>query len=52
MGELGATRAVEMPPGHVLTRLMASAVPAMAAISLDDADIESAVRRSPSDPKF
>ena len=46
MGELGATRAVEMPPGHVLTRLMASAVPAMAAISLDDAGIESAVRRS------
>ena len=36
LGELGVTRAVEAPPGHVLTRMLTSAVPSITAISLTD----------------
>jgi malonate decarboxylase epsilon subunit len=39
MGELGASCAIEAQPGHVLTRLMASAAPAVAAISLQDSSL-------------
>jgi len=46
MGELGATCAVETEPGHVLTRLLASAAPAVAAISLQDNGLAAAVRRA------
>jgi malonyl CoA-acyl carrier protein transacylase len=46
MGELGATCAIETEPGHVLTRLLASAAPAVAAISLQDNGLAAAVRRA------
>lgn len=46
MNELGATCAVETEPGHVLTRLLASAAPAVAAISLQDNGLAAAVRRA------
>jgi malonate decarboxylase epsilon subunit len=36
MAELGATCAVQLPPGRVLTDLLVSAVPAMASIALSD----------------
>jgi len=44
LGELGVTSAVETPPGHVLTRLLTSAVPSIAAISLTDNGFEAAAR--------
>ncbi|MFF3573781.1 acyltransferase domain-containing protein [Nocardia jiangxiensis] len=43
MGELGATVAVEMPPGHVLTGLVAGSVPAIHAIALAETGIERTV---------
>jgi malonate decarboxylase epsilon subunit len=46
MGELGATCAIETEPGHVLTRLLASAAPAVAAISLQDNGLAAAIRRA------
>ena len=46
MGELGATCAIETEPGHVLTHLLASAAPAVAAISLQDNGLAAAVRRA------
>lgn len=45
MGELGVTCAIETAPGHVLTRLMASAVPAVVAVSLEDDGLSNAARR-------
>lgn len=51
MGELGASCAIETQPGHVLTRLIASAVPAVAAISLQDSGLAAiAVRQRRSSP--
>lgn len=44
LGELGVTCAVEAPPGHVLTRLLTSAVPSITAISLTDNGFEATVR--------
>jgi malonate decarboxylase epsilon subunit len=46
MGELGATRAIETQPGHVLTRLLASAAPTVAAISLQDSGLAATARRA------
>ena len=46
MGELGATCAIEMPPGHVLTRLLSSAAPAVAAASLQESGVAAAVRQA------
>ena len=46
MGELGATCAIETEPGHVLTHLLASAAPTIAAISLQDNGLAAAVRRA------
>ena len=46
MGELGVTCAIETPPGHVLTRLLASAVPSVTAISMVDTDIAATARRA------
>ncbi len=46
MGELGATCAVEIQPGHVLTRLLPSAAPTIAAISLQDNGLTAATRRA------
>lgn len=40
--ELGATCAVQMPPGHVLTDLLATAAPAIGAVSTDDHDFRRA----------
>jgi malonate decarboxylase epsilon subunit len=44
LGELGVTSAVETPPGHVLTRLLALAVPSVAAMSLQDNNLRDAPR--------
>ena len=44
LGELGVTCAVEVPPGHVLTRLLTSAVPSITAISVTDDGFEAAAR--------
>jgi malonyl CoA-acyl carrier protein transacylase len=46
MGELGATCAIETQPGHVLTRLLPSAAPTVAAISLQDIGLAAAARRA------
>jgi malonate decarboxylase epsilon subunit len=46
MGELGAACAIETQPGHVLTRLLASAAPTVAAISLQDSGLAVAARRA------
>jgi malonyl CoA-acyl carrier protein transacylase len=46
MGELGATGAIETQPGHVLTRLLPSAAPTVAAISLQDSGLAAAARRA------
>ena len=46
MGELGATVAIETLPGHVLTGLLASAVPSVVAMSLDDDDFTVVARRA------
>ena len=46
MGELGATCAIETLPGHVLTRLLSSAVPTVVAISLQDSELAAAARQT------
>ena len=46
MGELGVTCAIETPPGHVLTRLLSSAVPSITAISMEDNDLATIARRA------
>jgi malonyl CoA-acyl carrier protein transacylase len=46
MGELGASCAIETQPGHVLTRLLPSAAPTVAAISLQDSGLAAAARRA------
>ena len=46
MGELGATCAIESQPGHVLTRLLASAAPTVAAISLQDSGLAATAGRA------
>ena len=46
MGELGATCAIETHPGHVLTRLLPSAAPTIAALSLQDIGIAAVARRA------
>jgi malonate decarboxylase epsilon subunit len=43
MGELGATCAIQMPPGHALAALAADSAPASRALALDDVGIERAV---------
>jgi malonyl CoA-acyl carrier protein transacylase len=45
LGELGASCAIETQPGHVLTRLIASAAPEVVAISLQDSGLAAAVRQ-------
>ncbi|MBZ3900361.1 ACP S-malonyltransferase [Streptomyces griseiscabiei] len=44
LAELGVTRAVQMPPGRVLARLMQAAAPGTRPIALDDAGIEQVLR--------
>jgi malonyl CoA-acyl carrier protein transacylase len=48
--ELGATCAIDTPPGHVLTRLLAPPAPTVTALSVDDDGIRAvtarAIRRS------
>ena len=46
MAELGATCAIEVLPGHVLTRLLPSAAPTVAAISLQDSGLEATAGRA------
>jgi malonate decarboxylase epsilon subunit len=46
MSELGATCAIETRPGHVLTQLLASAAPTLAAISLQDSGLAAAAQRA------
>jgi len=46
MGELGASRAIETEPGHVLTRLLPSAPPPIDAISLQDSGLAAAAARA------
>jgi malonate decarboxylase epsilon subunit len=43
MRELGATCAVQMPPGHALAALVARSTPSMYALALADDGIERAV---------
>ena len=43
MPELGATCAVQMPPGHALAALVAGSAPSMYALALEDDGIERAV---------
>jgi malonate decarboxylase epsilon subunit len=40
LAELGVTHAVQMPPGHVLARLVESADPAMCVLALEDSGAE------------
>ncbi|WP_319429888.1 ACP S-malonyltransferase [Mycobacterium sp. RTGN5] len=46
LSELGATCAIETPPGHVLTRLLASSAPAVNALSVDDDGIGTVAARA------
>jgi malonyl CoA-acyl carrier protein transacylase len=46
IGELGATCAIETQPGHVLTRLLPSDAPTVAALSLQDIGFAAAARRA------
>jgi malonate decarboxylase epsilon subunit len=46
MAELGTSCAIETQPGHVLTRLLPSAAPTVAAISLQDSGLAAAARRA------
>jgi malonate decarboxylase epsilon subunit len=41
--ELGATCAIQMPPGHALAALVAGSVPSMYAVALEDDGIERVV---------
>jgi malonate decarboxylase epsilon subunit len=43
MPELGATCAIQMPPGHALAALVAGSAPAMYALALEDVGIERVV---------
>jgi len=43
-GDRGVTSAVETPPGHLLTRLLASAVPSIRAYSVADHGFAEAAR--------
>ncbi|NEB03493.1 acyltransferase domain-containing protein [Streptomyces sp. SID13726] len=42
--ELGVTRAVQLPPGHVLVDLLSTAAPAVRAVAMDGPDIDRVVR--------
>ncbi|MDT5009238.1 MAG: malonate decarboxylase epsilon subunit [Mycobacterium sp.] len=44
--ELGATCAIEIPPGHVLTRLLAGAAPLVTTLSVDDDGIGTVLARA------
>ena len=46
MPELGATCAVQMPPGHALAALVAGSAPSMYALALEDDGIERAVAQA------
>jgi malonate decarboxylase epsilon subunit len=46
MSELGATCAIESLPGHVLTRLLRSAAPTVAAFALGDSDFAATARQA------
>jgi malonate decarboxylase epsilon subunit len=46
MHELGASCALEVSPGHTLTRLVEVGVPTMTAISLDDEGLSAAIRQA------
>jgi malonate decarboxylase epsilon subunit len=48
MGELGVTCAIETAPGHVLTRLLVSAVPTVVSVSLEDNGLSATVGRAES----
>jgi malonate decarboxylase epsilon subunit len=43
MPELGATCAIQMPPGHALAALVAGCAPSMYALALEDVGIERVV---------
>ena len=43
MGELGATCAIQMPPGHTLAALATESVPGIRALAFDDVGIKGAV---------
>jgi malonate decarboxylase epsilon subunit len=51
MSELGATCAIQMPPGHALATLVAGAAPSIHAVALDDG-IERAVAAVTRRPQF
>jgi malonate decarboxylase epsilon subunit len=44
--ELGATCAIETPPGHVLTRLLAAVAPLATTLSIDDDGIGTLIARA------
>ncbi|BBY62114.1 ACP S-malonyltransferase [Mycolicibacterium helvum] len=46
MAELGVTCAIESRPGHVLSRLVASSIPEIRAIAVEDDDFALAARRA------
>jgi malonate decarboxylase epsilon subunit len=43
--ELGVVATVEMPPGHVLSRLVMATTPAVSAFSISDAGLPSVIAR-------
>jgi malonate decarboxylase epsilon subunit len=45
MPELGVTAAVQTPPGHVLTAITARETPGITSIAVDDAGLDTALRR-------
>jgi malonate decarboxylase epsilon subunit len=45
MPELGVTAAVQTPPGHVLTAITARETPAITSVAVDDAGLDTALRR-------
>ena len=50
MPELGVTCAIEMHPGHVLTRLNTANAPGVLSLSLQDNGIEAVARRASASP--
>ena len=46
MAELGVTCTIETPPGHVLTRLVASIAPQIAAVAVGEVGLRAAVARA------
>jgi malonate decarboxylase epsilon subunit len=46
MAELGVTCTIEMPPGHVLTRLVASIAPQIAAVAASEDGLDGALARA------